>query len=165
MGLHRAGVNVLGREDVLIGEIRILEPLLDIAFPDLGMGDDVGPRVGGERALHLVFADVLVDQGRARLHRLERIGDLRQLFVFDIDQVDGLAGNFFACRGYRRHRFTSVANYPPGEERLVANRRAEPVRYVLAGDHRAHPPLVARAAGIDGDNPGMRVRRTQYLGK
>ena len=96
--------------------------------------------VGGGR-MH-----VLVENRRARLHRLVDVDDPGQNLVVDLDQLEGLRGDLCRCRCDRRYRMTRV-------QRLLARHHIAAVEaQVLDAENRRLVPreLHEIAAGHDG---------------
>ena len=109
VGLGHAGmrldvglVNLGRREGVLDDDVRLLEPLVDVAlFPV-----DVDHPVGGAGELlrkPLVGVDLRVQERRGRSHGLHRIQHRVHFLVLHLDERGGFFGRVFRFRGYRRH--------------------------------------------------------------
>ena len=96
--MHRLGV-----ERLLDDDVGFREPLRRIADRQFVALDDVG-RLFRVRPLHALGTQVIVQDRRAGLHRLDRVDDVRQHLVFDLDQFQRLLGDRLAGRGDGRDR-------------------------------------------------------------
>ena len=121
MRLKRHVFDHLRREGILENAIRLTKTFFDIALGDQFGGVDVA-----RRRMHL---------RRAVLHRLNRIVDRRQRFVFNFDFVERFKGDLFGHGGHCSHAVAGMEHARVGKNRLVLDRRAEGIhRDVLAGD-------------------------------
>ena len=101
--MHRLGVVFVLDDDVGLGKT-----IIDVAHRKLYALDHVGGLVLG--ALHALGAEIVVQDRRIRLHRLDRIDDMGQDLIVDLDQLERLLGDRFAGRRDRRHRMALVIN-------------------------------------------------------
>jgi hypothetical protein len=99
-----------------------------------------------------------VQNRRTGLHGLERIEDRRQLFVFDLDQVQRFLRSLATLSGDRRHFVAHVAHLVPAQNRNVADAFALiVVRLVFPGHDRFNALDLPRFRGINVFNPRMRI--------
>ncbi len=136
-------------------------------------GLDVAPAGGGAaadiRIWHLVLDLGMrrMDLRCVRLHRLERIEDRGQNFVFDLDRLKGLLRRDLIDGGDRCN-FLADVNHPSAREYLlvwrIARRLHEAVLDALGvvhRDHRLDAGQGGRLRGVQPHDAGMRVRATQ----
>ena len=79
MRLNIGLVHARGREGILKHAVRPPEPLIHVPVLDLGVAAHIAEPDSG--ILGLVFGQVLVDDGRIRLHGLERVENSRQVLI------------------------------------------------------------------------------------
>ena len=157
-------VRLFGLVAALDDDVGLREAGLDVAVSELGFLRDV------RRLRRLRFdaggADVRLHDRRVRLHRLVDIGDVRQHFVVDLDQLQRLARRFGIDRGDRRNRVSVVqraaarhAVLEHVEHAAVAFRQ---VRQIGAGDDRFDAFQLFGFRRIDLLDLRVRVRRAQH---
>jgi hypothetical protein len=143
------------------------EPGGDVAQLGVQLAHHVVGRPGDAVTGHLVA----VHGGRAGPHRGFRVEDGRQDLVRDPQPPAPLLGGGL---GLRDHGGDPLADVPdhvvehPGVGGvlggvLVAGGGEVPRRRVGVGQHRQHPRHGQRRGGVDGGDPGVRVRRAQHL--
>ena len=119
---------------------RIRKPRLDIAVLPHDMRLQVMTRHAFWQLRRVsILASVLVNQRRARLQCLDRIGHARKLLVFDVDQCQRLLGNRFAVRRHSGDGVADKTHFVVREHRQVFESCADVnVGHIRAGEHRAH---------------------------
>ena len=115
---------------------------------------------------------------RAVAQRFARVGDRRHFLVFDRDQLGGVLRGGRALRHHHRHRLADMHRPLAGQRRPVRqdqplaaaprHRRmpaeiADPV-HVLRGQHADHAGRLQRRRGIDADDAGEGMGRTDEIG-
>ena len=93
-------------------------------------------------------------------HRLFRIEDKREHLILHRDQLQCLVRCLRVHRGHCRHCLPSKSN-PIVDDVLTINRH---LRRVLVRDHCLHASQRLGLAGVDADNPGVRMRASQHPG-
>ncbi len=151
---------------------RELRPLNSTTWADSAKALSRSPLVEGmlDDASHVVLP-AFVDDGRARLERLLRIEDGRQLLVFHLDEIEGSFGRIDVDSGHSRDPVADVARFV-GEDELVAvlalvgeggqglrhhRAREGHLGYVLVGEDGRHTRERLRLRGIDPDHVRVRV--------
>ncbi len=144
---------VVGRRPVLAldDDVRFGKPLFDVAMPDL----DVLQQVAG-----LVL---LVDQGGIWLPSLLGAGHHRQRFVLDLDKAQRLRCDLGSICGDDGHSIAQVADLVVAQGRPVGDNQAMAVAawHVLVGQNGVYAGQGCCLAGVDGQDPGMRVSGAQ----
>ena len=140
----------LGRgEGVLDDDVRLLEPLLDVALLPVDVDHPVG---GGVELLRqpLVGVDIRVQQRRRRLHGLDGIEHGVHFLVLDLDEGGGFLGGVLGLRGHRRHLLADEAHDAVRHDRHVHHTPADAQSGdVLAGEDADHPRHLHGLAGVD----------------
>ena len=140
--------------------IRFVERTIDVPFAHAPMV--VGPEVG-------IDGSPLVDLRPVGVERLADVEERRPLFVFDLDQLDGLAGGVLVPRRDHGDRLPLVADVVLGEQRLV---RRDTERFevavnvfwhVLVGDDGMDARQRLRLARVETRDGRVVVGRTQRL--
>jgi len=165
-------VHLLGDRVVAADRAGRLERLRAGAVPaELSPDHPIGSReVGGdvaerERLLEGEIArQRIVELDRARLHRLERIGDHRQGLVLDVDQRHRVLGGVAVDGGHRRHRLPDEPDLVHRQavlyDRLGAEggQRVRHLFRVLAGGHGKHAGQRAGPARVDARDARVGMR-------
>ncbi len=120
---------------------------------------------------HVPVLFVPVHQRRVPGQRRLGVEHGRQDLVLDVQQPAGLLGGRLTGRDDRRHPLADEADHVvehPGVRRvlghvLVLGGGEEPVRRVLVRQDQLHARHPQSGRGLHGDDPGMRVRRSQHL--
>ena len=98
------------------------------------------------------------------MQRLHRILDVRQLFIFNIDQRDRFFGNGETIGGDGRNGIAGRADLVVREHRLIFDAGTDVnVLDIRAGQYRAHARQRLRFVGIDFDDTRMGHRTAQHL--
>ena len=119
---------------------------------------------------HHVAADRLVQGDAAGVQRLLDGDDRGQRLVLHADAFERVLGQVPVFGDHHRHGFAHVAHPVDGEcpvlHRLLDahHERLGPLLNVGAGQHRPHARQPERRAGIDGQQAGMGMGRTQDRG-
>ena len=95
---------ILRSKRVFHDEVGFGEAFFDVSFADLVAGD------------HVI---VTKNDRRPGCKRIERIVDAIEIFVFNIDEPQGLFGNGRIFRCHQRDGFTTEANPVLGQDRLL----------------------------------------------
>ena len=140
-----------------------LKPGVGVAHREIEPLDHVRGLVGAFDALG---AHVLVQDRRGRLHRLDRIDDVRQDLVVDLDQLERRLRDRLARRRHRRDRMAVV-------ERLLARhgvaghvavgRAGLDLREIVARHHRLDAGKLLGGRDVDRLDARMRMRAAQDL--
>ena len=111
----------------------------------------------------LVHVRTAVDRLALVDKRLRDRHVMRQLRELHIDQVQRLIGDPLVRGGHGRDRIAHIANLLAGERLFVlADRQdAELHRHVIAGQHRQHSGMRARARRINVQEAGVRIGTAQ----
>ena len=166
LGLDIALVHRLGIVFALDHHIGFGEAGLHVAHPEVEPLDDVGRRIPG--ALDALAAQMVVQDRRARLHRLDRVDHMRQQLVLDLDQLERALGDGLAGRGHRGDRMAVIEDLLARHDvaRQIARRGAErELRKIVPGDHRLHPRQGFRRRNVDRLQDRVRVRAPEDLGE
>ncbi len=171
------------RLDIALMHGRRLELLLDDHVGFLEAGFDVADRevelLGDvrrllRRRLHAARLHVLEQQRRVRLHRVVDVDDMRQDFVFDLDQRAGLGRRRRIDRGHRGDRVAfiehllarhDVAGHVPEVDRdaLGADVGEILIGEILRRDDRLHARQLLGLRGVDRLDARMRMGAAQDL--
>ncbi len=162
-----------GDDFTLNNEGRLAEAALDVALQVLKVVRHI--RRHAAFLPHLVRAQLIMQDRRARFHRLAHIGHMRQDFVIDPDETQRLLGNLRAGRADGSDRMTE-------EERLIARKHIlRQIAQVGAAAFAAADDFVGRLrqvgsrydrphagqgfgrAGIDRADERVGVRAAQHL--
>ena len=172
MRLDVALVDRLGGERAFDDHFGFSPAGVQIAFQELNPLGHVGRRVGG--VLVAIGTQMIMQDRRVGGDRAIDIDDMRQNFVIDLDQVQGLARDGL---GSGRHGGDGVAvvkrllagHHVAGDVAQVHHDLAGRghfighVRQIGGGDHRFDAAQSLRFAGVDRANVGMGVRAAQDL--
>jgi hypothetical protein len=106
----------------------------------------------------VIGANVFVETGSFRLHRLQRIEHRRQLLVFNVDALDRFFRGVKGVRRYGRHSVADKTHYVPAENRHVADLFANEVAgKFLAGDNGSNTRHLPGLRHIDAMNARVRI--------
>ena len=105
---------------------------------------------------------VVADHRRVRVERPAGVDDRRQRLVFDVDQFERVAGGVAVLGDDERDLLALEAHLVGGQHRLgVVGERRHPgqaeTRQGLAGDDGLDLRVRLGGAGVDRDDPGVRV--------
>ncbi len=163
----QAGVlHALGAEALLVDQVGLGEALLDAADLAVHLADHVVGRARDPRLRALG-----VEHRGAGGHREFGVEDVRQHLVLDDDPPAALLGGALAVGDHRRHPLSGEAHHVvqhPGVVRvlgrvLVPGRGEQPLRGVVVGQHQVDAGHPQGGRGVDGEDPGVRVRGAQQL--
>ena len=106
--------------------------------------------------------DVLAQDRRVRLHRLERVDQRRQRLVLDLDQVDRVGGDVAVVGDDERHLLVGEQDLLVRQHRLhVAGQRRHVVQVqglqVVGGEDGVHARQRLGLADVDALDPGVAV--------
>ena len=167
-GLERTRVDALVGDQLLGHDLAAGQRLLGgVGVAELPVEDVVVVIALAVRALGLVL-DVLAEHRGALVHRLERVGDRRQLLVLDLDRGDAVGGRVAVGRDHEGDLLALEQDLLVGEHRLdVARQGRHPGQVVgrelLGGDHR-HDALDRGGRGdVDVLDLGVGVRRAHEV--
>ena len=162
MGLDIALVGRLALELALDDDIGLGEAFCHVAMAELMALGDVGRLL--RRRFDALGEQVGMKHGRARLHRLLDVGDVRQDLIVDLDQLQGLAGGGRVDRRHGRHRMPIVKGLVARHDvaRHVAQVAFDFLE-VVAGDDGLHAGKGERLLDVDLADAGMGVGAAQYL--
>ena len=126
-GLERAGVDALIAQQVLGRDLRLQEGGVgQLLVADLPIEDVVGMLARPVGAVLFVL-DVLAQNRRVLIHRLERVDDDGKRFILDLDQVGGVGGDIAVGRDDERDLLVLEQDLAVGEHHLdVAGERRHP---------------------------------------
>ena len=167
-GLERAGVHALVAQEVLGRDFGLLEGGVG-QFPvaDLPVEDMVRMAARPVSAILLVL-DVLAQDRRVLVHRLERIDDDGQGLVLDLDQVRGVGGDIAVGRDDEGDLLVLEQDLAVGEHHLdVAGKGRHPGQIdaleVLGGEHREHARHGLGLGGVDLHDAGVGMARAMEV--
>ncbi len=154
------------------------QPLVEdaLADPHLGVGQRAVDRLGIRAACPVhddVVRRVLVELRRARLDRLPRVDDRRQLVEVDLDRLQGVIGLVDAFRDDDRDRIADLMHLAQREQPRRGDVVVDPgglpgagkrihLGEILTGEHADDARHGLRAAGVDAADPGVGHRRAQH---
>ena len=151
----------VGRESDVGGGERGVE----VALSNLLVMGDVRVGLREEDAAHVVvLVQVRVHEGSAVGHRLARIEDRGDLFVFDADQPARVAGDVERVRRDGHHRLALIAHDVARKDALVLHVEAELDAEAVAGQYRTHAGQSLRFFHVDAHDPGRGVGRGDERG-
>src|ERR1044071_10297182 len=105
-----------------------------------------------------------MNQRRGRFQRLDRIIDIGQLFVLNVDQTDRLIGDRFGIGCHSGERVAGHANFVFDENGLILHPRAdENIFDIGAREHGAHARQLLGFRSINADDTRVRHRAAQHL--
>jgi hypothetical protein len=146
---------------ILDNYIGLFKAFLDVSLAPLEIRDHIADAVERNRQ-PFVRQQIRVQHRRIRAYRGYRIEQRFDLFVFDLDQFEGLLGGQSRFRSHCRNFLADKPHHAIRQNRRVVNASADPQpRYVLPGDHRLHTRHLGRFAGIDSSNAAIRNRAAQ----
>ena len=157
VGLGESLGHVAAMEVGLLGDVDGLGGLgLALRRGDAGVGQGLAGVGLGARVRH---------RRRAGLHRQQRVDGDREHLVLDLDQVQRFLGDRQLVRRHGGHRLPGEDRPVDGEHGVRAGRRL----LLELGDvgrrqDRPHAGQGLRPAGVDPEDPGVRVRAPQELG-
>ena len=99
-----------------------------------------------------------MNQRRFRGSAEFRIENRFEQFVFDVDQLNRLLGQFFADGGHPSHRFADEAHTLPSENMFVFQVQSDMLREVIASDNRFDAGQSQCPPDVDRFDQGMRMR-------
>ena len=155
MGLEMRVLHPLRRIDAFVDDVGFGEACLDVADMAVQFGDDVAFGVGDARGGWLVM-----QQGRARTHRLFGVEHRGQEFVDHLDQVAGGLRRRFAFGHHRRDALADEAHDRIEHQRVVGIVGVEFVPRGRETAAAAHPDGSARRR-----RPGRRERRSRRFAR
>ena len=162
--LQRAMVERGAAEDILVDDVRLAEADLHVAFAHAHVVDPVRAVLEAQtsRGRLFVAADLLVDERRAGLQRVDRIEDGRQLLILDVDELGRLRGGVRCIGDHRGDDVAHVAGLIDRDDGLILEGGAvigeEVVRQILAGEHEDDARHGERAGAVDADDASVGVR-------
>ena len=167
-GLERAGVDALVAQEVLGRDFGLLEGGVG-QFPvaDLPVEDMVRMAARPVSAILLVL-DVLAQDRRVLVHRLEWVDDDGQGFVLDLDQVRGVGGDIAVGRDDEGDLLVLEQDLAVGEHHLdVAGKGRHPGQIdaleVLGGEHCEHARHGLGLGGVDLHDAGVSMARAMEV--
>jgi hypothetical protein len=185
MGVRQLARRVVGQPSRSDVEIRQHDSTLERCGGDTAVGEtpadnDVGL---GERATCISAAPVkseghivrhrIVQEGRALLDGCLLVGDGRQLVVSNSDPGQRVVRRVRRFGGHRRDRLPGVPNPISRQDRMQRHHihaRSHPLAGQVANihdlvgrEHVHHALQRTGVGGVDGDNPGVGMWRTQHL--
>ena len=161
------------RHDTAGLQRRRVDPRVEhvLADRDLGRAED---RVGALGVAGLPVEDVVVgppglvvpDQRRPRVQGPARVHHRGQRLVLHVDQLEGVAGGVVVLGHHERHLLALEADLVGGQHGLlVAGQGWHPGQtalfHGLAGEDRLDLRVCLGRDGVDGHDPGVRVRAAQ----
>ena len=164
----RSPVDALVAEKVLRRDLGLGEGGVgQFLVADLPVEDVVRVFARPVGALGLVL-DVLAQDGRVRVHRLERVDDDRERLVLDLDQVRGVGGDIAVGRDDEGDLLVLEQDLAVGEHHLdVAGEGRHPGEIdaleILGGQHRKHPRHGLGLRRIDLDDARVRMARAMEV--
>ena len=109
-----------------------------------------------------IFVAVVVNERGAGFQSFDRIIDVRELLVLNIDQSNRLFRDLLIIGRHRRHRIAAHPDFVVSQDRLVLHARADVnIFNVRAGQHGAHAFQRLCFGSIDIDDPRVRHRSAQ----
>ena len=167
-GLERAGVDALIAQQVLGRDLGFREGGVgQLLVADLPIEDVVGMVARPVGAVFLVL-DVLAQDRRVRVHRLERVDDHGKRFIFDLDQVRGVGGDIAVGRDDEGDLLVLEQDLAVGEHHLdVARERRHPgeidALQVLGGENGDDAGHGLGLGRVDLDDARMGVARAMEV--
>jgi hypothetical protein len=174
-GFERTGVDALIAEQVLGLDLGLHEGRVgQLLVADLPVEDVV--RMAPRPVSAVLFVlDVLAQDGRPLIHRLERVDDDGERFVLDLDQVRGVRGDIAVGGDDEGDFLVLEQDLAVGEHHLnIARERRRPGEIdaleVLGGQNGDHAGQRLRLRRIDLDDARVGVARSvevavQHAGK
>jgi hypothetical protein len=139
---------------------------------DLGIGEHgLGPgRVAGlpvEDVVARAARQVVADDRRAGVQRMPGVDHRGQRLVLDVDQFQGVARRVAVVGDHERHLLTLEPHLVGGQHGLPVPGQGGhpgqvPLGQGLAGDDGPHLGVRLGGQGVDGQDPGVRVRAAQH---
>ena len=128
--------------------IRICETRIEVALGEMHTGVSVGMLI--TRRHTLVRPRLGVQDGGVRRHRVLRLNDGRQLFIFNVNEADGLLRDVLIvghdCRDFVANKHHAI----PRQQRHVLNHRpGQDVLDVLSGQNKMHSGHRACGGRVD----------------
>ncbi len=167
-GFERAGVHALVAQEVLGRHLGLGEGGVgQLLVADLPVEDVVVVLARSVGAVLLVL-DVLAQDRRVVVHRLERIDDDRKGLVLDLDEVGGVGGDIAVGGDDEGDLLVLEQDLAVGEHHLdVAGERRHPGEIdaleVLGGQHREHAGHGLGLRGVDLHDPGVSMARAMEV--
>ena len=166
--LERARVDTLIAEQVLGLDLGLHKGGVgQLLVADLPVEDVVGVVARPVRAVLFVL-DVLPQDRRVRVHRLERVDDDGKRVILDLDQIGGVGGDIAVGRDNEGDLLVLEQDLAVGEHHLhVARERRHPgeidALQVLGGQNRDDPGHGLSLGRIDLDDARMSVARAMKV--
>ena len=157
--VHGLGIVFALDDHVGFGEARV-----GVAHREVEPLDDVGRRVLGP--LDALGPEMVVQDRRTGLHRLDRVDDMRQHLVLDLDQLERALGDGLAGRGHGGNGMAVIEHLLARHDvaRQVASRRPRrQFREIVPRDHRLHARQGLRLRRVDRLQDRVRVRAPEDL--
>jgi hypothetical protein len=161
MRLDVALVRQAGSESVFKNQIRFFESRIDVAGAPVLHRKYIG-KTFNRRLESLVGGKLIMDERRAGFHRLARIENGWQLFVFNLDKCERFFRRVAVFSRERHYLFPGKTHLSVREQRRILQAQTDPVRrQILCAQHRDNTAHVFRFRRIDADDARMRVRAAQ----
>ncbi len=162
----------LRRVAALDRDLGVLPAGGDVALREGDPLGDIGRR--GRLGVDARGEQIVVQERRARLHRLLDVDDVRQHLVLHLDQVGGLLGDRRRGRSNRSNRVAIIehlaARHAVGREVAEVHRSLADESFfrrdrweIVARHHRLDAGQRQRLCGVDRQDAGVRVRAALYL--
>ncbi len=149
--------------------VGLAQPPLDVADVDVNARRQVARRIGfGE----VDVLGLVVNARRIRVHRLRRVEQRRQRFVFDVDPMQRLLGDGLGLGRHERHAIAIEAHLAvqregvqrAGDRIRLTGGGVHDARQVLPGEHGCDARQGQGLGDVDADDTRVRKRAVQHLG-